>query len=171
MKTDAAHDAMAAQMAQLSMPGKEHEGFKSWVGKWKTVTKGWYGPGDPTVTEGTSENALVLGGRFVQQSFHGSMMGQPFEGIGYTGYDNMAKAYSMVWMDNSATMVISSTNGVMDATGKTLTFRSKLPSPDGTLADCRMVTQIVNDSQHVFTLYTTTPQGEHKMMEITYTRM
>jgi hypothetical protein len=168
-KADAA--SVAETMAQLSMPGKKHEGFKSWVGKWKQVTKGWFGPGEPVVTEGWSENTLVLGGRFVQQQFHGSMMGQPFEGVGFTGYDNLAGAYTMVWLDNSATMVISAANGVMDEAAKTLTFTTRVPGADGALADCRMVTTFVTDDQHVFTMYTKGPTGEAKVMEITYTRM
>jgi hypothetical protein len=170
-KADPAADAMAEQMAQLSRPGKAHEGFKSWVGKWKQVTRGWYAPGEPSVTEGTSENTLIMGGRFVQQEFRGSMMGQPFEGLGLTGYDNLSGKYTMVWIDNSATTIVSAANGVMDEAAKTLTFTSKVPGADGGLADCRMVTKFVSDREHVFTMFVATPQGDHKMMEITYTKL
>jgi hypothetical protein len=41
----------------------------------------------------------VLGGRFVEQRYAGNFMGQPFSGLGYTGYDNYRKKYIGSWMD------------------------------------------------------------------------
>jgi len=35
------------------------------------------------------------------------MMGQPMEGVGYTGYDRMRKQYTMVWLDNMSTAMYS----------------------------------------------------------------
>ena len=64
----------------------------------------WMAPGaDPMVMDGTSENRWVMGGRYLEQRFNGNFMGMPFEGIGYTGYDNVKKQYWGTWMDNMST--------------------------------------------------------------------
>jgi hypothetical protein len=40
-----------------------------------------------------------MGGRFLGQRYTGSMMSAPFEGVGYTGYDNVTKKYWGTWID------------------------------------------------------------------------
>src|SRR6187549_847720 len=86
----------------------------------------WMSPGaPPQESTGTSENKWVLGGRFVQQSHEGNFMGQPFSGVGYTGYDNFKKKYVGTWMDTMGTMIMVS-QGSADATGKTLSMTSTI---------------------------------------------
>ncbi|MCK7481868.1 MAG: DUF1579 domain-containing protein [Candidatus Moduliflexus flocculans] len=36
---------------------------------------------------------MILGGRYVRLTYKGEMMGQPFEGLQISGYDNITKAY------------------------------------------------------------------------------
>jgi hypothetical protein len=43
------------------------------LGRWKAVVKSWNGPGEPTVSEGTSENRMILGGRYLEQKFQSTM--------------------------------------------------------------------------------------------------
>jgi hypothetical protein len=167
---DAKHDAMMAEMMKMGQPGKEHEGLKSMAGKWKAVTRSWQGPGEPTVTEGTSEMRMILGDRFLEQHFAGDFMGMKFEGFGLTGYDNLQKRYVFTWVDNMGTGLMSGL-GEMDAAGKKITMNTKLPSPEGGMMDAKMITEIIDANQHVFSLYTMMGGQEMKMMEITYTRM
>lgn len=42
---------------------------------------------------------MVLDGRFPYQEFNGQMMGQPYNGIGMDGYDNITKKYVTAWFD------------------------------------------------------------------------
>ena len=65
----------------------------------------------PDVSEGSSENRWVLGGRYLQQIYKGSSMGMPFEGIGYTAYDNVQEQYLGFWMDSFGTGLMT-TEGV-----------------------------------------------------------
>ena len=62
-----------------------------------------------------------MGGRYLEQRFKGDIMGMPFEGIGYTGYDNVKKQYWGTWMDNMSTGMMTST-GTAPPTGRSWTF-------------------------------------------------
>jgi hypothetical protein len=166
----ASQDAMMAEMMKLGTPGPQHERFKASVGKWKAAVKSWNGPGEPTVSEGVSENQVILGGRFLEQRFSSTMMGQPFEGYGLNGYDNATGRYWFIWVDNMSTGMMSGW-GDMDEPGKVLTTTSTTTGPDGKPMDMKSVTRFMDDGTQVFTMYGLTGGQETKMMEITYTRM
>ena len=166
---DAQHEAMMAEMMKLAAPGPQHERFKASVGKWKAVVKSWNGPGEPAVSEGVSDNQLILGGRYLEQRFRSTMMGQPFEGYGLNGFDNATKRYWFMWVDNMSTGLLTGL-GDLDEDGKTLTTTSTTTGPDGKPMNMRSVTQFVDDKTQVFTMYGVMGGQEMKMMEITYTR-
>ena len=169
-QADAAHDAMMAEMTKLAAPGPQHERFRASVGKWKAVVKSWNGPGEPAVGEGVSENQVILGGRYLEQRFTSTMMGQPFEGYGLNGYDNATRRYWFIWVDNMSTGMMSGW-GDMDEPGKVLTTTSTTTGPDGKPMDMKSVTRFMDDGTQVFTMYGLAGGQETKMMEITYTRM
>lgn len=79
---------------KLATPGPPHQLLESMAGIWHTKTRCWMEPETPPVeSEGTCEQKMLLGGRFLQQVFNGDMMGIPFTGIGVTGFDNHTKKY------------------------------------------------------------------------------
>ena len=158
-----------AEMMKLATPGPQHEALKASVGKWKAVVKSWNAPGEPVVSEGTDESRMILGGRYLEDRFQSTMMGQPFEGYGLTGFDNGAKRYWFFWVDNMSTGMMSGT-GSMDESGKILTVTATAPGPDGRPMDVRMVTRFVDENTHVWSMYGTQGGREMLMMEITYTR-
>lgn len=160
--------AEAAEMEKKNLPGEHHAMLKSLEGKWKAVTKSWFAPGEPQTSEGVSENRIIMGGRFLEQKFNGTAMGQPFEGYGLTGYDNQKGEYSTLWVDNMTTAMMSGT-AKMDAAGQMISM-AKMDGPDGKPVDTKMVTKIVDPNKHVFTVYTLGGGKETPLMEITYTR-
>lgn len=163
--------AMEAWM-KYATPGPNHKLLEPFVGTWSVTTTFWEAPGAPANTsQGTSENVWVLGGRFIQQKVTAEMMGQPFEGIGYTGYDNFKKHFVGTWMDSMGTMVMVST-GHADASGKVLTFTGKMDDvAKGKSVTVREVTRVVDANHHVFEMYGPDSAGkEFKSMEISYTR-
>ncbi len=168
-KTDAAHDAMMAEMMKLAQPGPAHAKLKVMEGNWKVVTKSWYAPGEPTVTEGTAQNRMILGGRYLEQRMSGTMFGQPFEGYGLTGYDNRRNEYVVLWVDNASSWLTTG-SGTMDEAGTELTVRSRDIGPDGKPMETRMVTRILDPSRHVFSMYAVAEGQERLVMEATYTR-
>jgi len=52
-------------------------------------------------------------------------MGMLSAGIGFNGYDNLDKKYTMFWIDNSATAMYTA-EGNFDKSGKVLTMYGKM---------------------------------------------
>jgi hypothetical protein len=123
-------EEMMKKWEEAMTPGPAHKNFEQFVGTWEAETKMWMnGPkGEPAVSKGSAEYKLALGGRYLQQEFSGEMMGQPFNGVGYTGYDNFGKKYVSFWIDNMST-AMSTMEGTMDKEGKTLTMWGKMDEP------------------------------------------
>ena len=163
-------DQAMAEMMKYSMPGPAHEVLKPMAGDFKAVVKMWQGAGEPQASAGACRNTWVLGGRFLQSDYKGDFMGQTFEGLGFTGYDNMKKQYIGLWMDTMGTMVMIST-GTADAASKAITMNSTMDDPTtGKAMPLRSVTKIIDDNQHVYSMYGAYEGKEQLMMEITYTR-
>lgn len=170
-KMDAATEAaMMAEMMKMAAPGPEHKLFDGSVGKWKTTTKMWMGPGDPQVTDGTAESEWILGGRFLMSRYRGAMMGMPFEGFEVLGYDRMTKTYEGYWLDTMSTAFYPMSKGVWDEAAKTLTFNVEWPNPTGGTAPYKLVTKFNGADSKVFTMTTTQGGKEVPMTEVAYTR-
>jgi hypothetical protein len=96
-------------------------------GTWMAKVKSWMSPGAPPMeNDGTSESKMALGGRFLEERVQSSFMGQPFSGIGYTGYDNVKKKYVSTWMDNMGTMIMVM-EGTTDPAGNVITSTGRVP--------------------------------------------
>lgn len=164
--------AMMEAWAKFMTPGAEHKKMEASVGTWETSVKSWMDPAKPPMeSKGTAENRMILGGRFIEQRFTGTMMDQPFEGIGVTGYDNYKKKYVTTWMDSMGTGILYGL-GTADATGKTLTFTGEMDDPmqGKTMPYKNMITFIDNDHQ-TFEMWCPGADGKMaKMMEIHYIR-
>ena len=169
-KTATAQDTAMAAMMKMAQPGPQHALLKTMEGRWKAVVKSWNGPGEPSVSEGTSDARMILGGRYLEETFQSTMMNAPFEGHGLTGYDNATQRYWFSWIDNMSTGMMSGT-GSMDDAGKLLTVTATTTGPDGKPAEVRMVTKLVDANNRTFSMYGTMGGQEMLMMEITYTRM
>ncbi|MBY0385442.1 DUF1579 domain-containing protein [bacterium] len=159
---------------KYTVPGEGHKALNDMVGNWKYTSKWWMASGaKPETSEGTATNKWALDGRFVQQDVKGTAMGQPFMGIGFTGYDSFKKTYQSVWMDNMSTamMVVS---GNHDAKSKTLHETGVMSSPMDNMKDkaFRNETKFKNKNAYVFSMYTKDAAGkEFKMLEMEYTRI
>src|SRR5262245_43182897 len=105
---------MEAMMKAMT-PGEQHKLLDGMVGTFDTKITMWMEPGgEPQTSIGTSVNSWVMGNCEVMQKATGSFMGQPFEGVGYTGYDNVKKQYWGTWIDNFGTGVMISTGSTSD---------------------------------------------------------
>jgi len=158
---------------KLATPGPMHKALEPLIGSWTVKATSWQAPGGPPQTgTGSAESSWVLGGRFVREDFDGDFAGMKFQGLGYTGYDNLKKKYVGTWMDSMGTMIMES-SGTADPSGKVFTLHSTMPDVmTGKTMKVRTVTRIVDANTHVMEMYgpdRTTGQ-EFKMMEIVYTR-
>ena len=164
--------AMMEAWQKAMTPGPQHKQLDGMVGTWNTTVKTWMSPGAPvTETTGISENKWVLGGRYIEQRFKGTFMGQPFEGIGYTGYDNVTKQFIGTWMDNMSTGAMVS-NGWAQSDGKTWHFRSTMADPaTGRMMPIDEKVTVVDKNTHIMEMWAPGPDGKmYRSMEITYKR-
>ena len=81
-------DPMAAYM-KMHEPGPAQAQLEKLEGAWSATTR-FFGPTGEMMDEGkgSSENAMILGGRHLETWYSGSMMGMPFEGRGLLSHDN-----------------------------------------------------------------------------------
>ena len=163
--------AMMEKMKAASTPGAEHKVLEILAGRWTAASKFWMDPNAPAEeSTGTAATEMVFGGRFLKETYKGTAHGEPFEGVGYTGYDNVKKQYVGNWVDSMATGIMNST-GEYDAASKTLKTGDTMSCPINGEAKMRMENVITDNDHHTLTGYMTGADGkESKGMEIVYTR-
>ena len=167
-------EEMMKRWQEAMTPGEPHKMLEESVGTWDAEVKAWMnGPnGEPLISKGTSEQKMVLGGRYLQQDFTGDMIEQPLAGTGFTGYDNFKKKYVSFWIDNMGTGM-STMEGTMDKDGKAVTMWGKMDEPMTGEKDKKVkyVTRFVDKDTQVFEVYDVKTYGEKKpTMQITYKR-
>lgn len=171
--TDPAKDAMMAQAMQLSSPGEAHKILEPLAGNWNYKIAWKMSPdAPPEESTGTAEFTIVLGGRFLRQDVKGVAMGKPFEGMGYTGYDNVRGEYTSAWFDNMSTGIMAS-SGQYDAAAQTIREAGNFSCPmTGNKAESFRGDWKIIDSDHmVYEFYKKSPDGaEFKSMQLDYTR-
>jgi len=155
-------------------PGDVHKMMSSWNGTWTGDVTMWHEPGmPPEKSKSTSQNKMVMGGRYQVSNHTGNMMGQPFEGISTLAYDNAKKVFINTWIDNmgSGMMVME---GPWDEASKTITLKGKVVDPvagNGKQMEMRETFKIIDDNTQMMEMFGNGPDGkEFKMMEIKYTR-
>lgn len=160
---------MQAWMA-ASTPGAEHAKMAESEGEWTVSGKWWAAQGaPPTPMTGTSTMKMILGGRVMHQVFRSSDNGMEMEGHGYSAYNNVAKRFENVWMDNGATGMMFTT-GTRAADG-TITMTGEGSDPlAGQLKKYKTIDRSTKDSIQ-FEMWEIGSDGkEWKTMELNYTR-
>ena len=172
-KMTAEQQAMMEKMTKAATPGPQHEMLKKMAGEWNAKVTSQMDPSQPAeVEQSTSTLTMLMDGRYCQEVTSGNMMGQPFSGMGLTGYDNVLGKYVSTWIDNMGTGIMTSV-GTADASGKVITWIGTMSDPvTGKPSKSRMVTTIKDDDHHTFEMYGTPPGGkkEMKMLTIEYSR-
>jgi hypothetical protein len=167
-------DEMMKKWQESMSPGAPHKVLEDMVGEWDVETRTWMnGPtAPPTVARGTATMTMTLGGRFLHQEMSGEMMGMPFQGIGYTGYDNFKKVYAGFWIDNSSTAIFTM-QGQANEDNTIFTMEGKMDDPVTGEKDkpVRYITRVENKDKHVFEIHDLgIPGGVTKVVELVYTR-
>jgi hypothetical protein len=163
-------DDMKAMMA-YSTPGDNHKMLAKMAGTWSATVTFWMQPGAPPMSStATAVNEMILGGRYLQSKNTGTMMGQPFEGMGLTGYDNAKKVYIATWVDNFGTGILTMT-GTWDDAAKAIVFTGKEVDPaTGKEFSFRQVVRNPDENTQIMEMYASMGGQEFKNMEIKYVR-
>jgi hypothetical protein len=165
----AEEQAMMAAWQESMTPGSQHAHLAEAVGKYNLVIKHWMEPGaEPMTSEGTAVRSMALGGRVMVEEVEATTMGQPFHGVGRTGYDNVTEKYWSTWTDDMSTG-ITVMYGTMNEDG-TGSFEGQTADPmTGGMSTMRIKMRTEGDKE-INDFFMVGPDGsEMKMMEITYT--
>lgn len=164
--------AMMDAYAKMGEIRAEHKRMDYFVGNWKTKnTMQMDASSPPQTSEGTASMAWILDGHYIESRMTGDMMGQPFEGRGLSGFDNLEGKYFATWADTMSTGHFVAW-GTYDEATKTYTYTADMNDPmkPGTKTPVRIVEKIVDDNHFTFEWYETHDGKEAKTMTIEYTR-
>jgi hypothetical protein len=163
---------MMEAWAKASTPNENHQRLAQFEGSWNFTSRWWSSPGAPTQeSSGTATYEMTMDGRYLKETVKSQMRDEQFEGLGYTGYDNMKKSYVWIWMDNMSTGFLVS-EGSWDEKNKTFTSTGEyIDVITGKLKTMRAVSKVVSHDKHVGEFFDTDADGkEYKSMELIYTR-
>jgi len=163
-------EAMNKLMEEAAKTVPQHKLLQSMVGEWTCECSHTMPDGNKEAFKGKSIVTSLLDGRFVQEQFSASMMGQPFNGIGMTGFDKNSGKYTGTWVDNMSTSVMT-TEGVYDEATKTMTSTGTAPCPLG-MMKMKMTQKYVSKNEMLFTMSMAMPGTEEyqEAMTIRYLR-
>lgn len=162
--------AMMEAYEKAGTPGEHHEHLGRMVGEWDAEVRMYMEPGaEPAVTQAASTVEWVMDGRFVKETVESEFMGQPFHGVGYTGYNNVAGEYEATWMDNHSTALYRYT-GHVDDQGR-MVFHSESVDPvTGETVQEKGVSEFVSDDEMIVRSYRLEDGEEVLTMELRYER-
>jgi hypothetical protein len=165
--------SMMEKFTKAATPGPEHAQMAKMAGKWKIQVTSWMKPGAPPMkSEGTSEFKPTMGGRYLEEEVHGDMAGQPFEGRGLQGFDNVTREQWGTWVDNmgTGTMLMK---GKCAAGSKKCSMKGKMPDAiAGKEVPFTSTMMMKDDNTFVVEMTGPGPDGKQfKNLELVYTRV
>jgi len=161
-------EEMMKKMQAAGTPGAEHKALDAFEGEWKAEVKCWMEPGGtPNVSQATSKARWIFGRRFLEEEFHGEMMGKPFTGRCLLGFDNTKQKFNRVWIDDLNTAIYTS-EGRGENGNKIITLEGKASCAATGQKDVPMkqIFRVISQDKHILEMF----NDGQKTMEITYTR-
>ena len=160
----------AAQMkawAAYATPGNEHKLMADEVGTWNCEMTFWYEPnGKPEKATSTANVKMILGGRYQEAIYIGTMMGQPFEGKSTLAYNNASKEFTSTFIDNMGTGMMVGF-GKYDEKTKSIEFKGDMVNPmNGIKTPYREIYTIVDPKTRKMEMFDMKNGEEYKSMEI-----
>lgn len=166
-------DAAMASFLEMGTPGAGHAAMQPMIGSFAATTTVFMPDGSTDVSNASCRNEWALDGRFMETHFDGLMMGQPFTGRGFFGYDNAAGEYVGMWLDSMVTAMPPVSRGSISDDGRVITMYRSMVSPmTGQMETMREVMTIHSDDHHTFDMFVT-PEGGEEMpsLHIDYVRL
>lgn len=167
-RSDLSKEEMMQKMQEAGTPSAGHHALNALAGDWKAEVQCFMDPDAQAETHrGTASAQWILGGRFLEEEFHGEMMGKPFTGRGIFGYDNNKQKFVNVWFDDIST-AIQTSEGKGEHDNKVITLEGKSSCAATGQHDVPMgqIIRVLSNDKHTVELY----KDGRKSMEITYTR-
>lgn len=162
---------MMAAWAKAAEVTEHHKALEPFAGTFDAQLTMWMDPNmPPTVSTGTMTNSWILGGRFLEHSYEGEVMGEKFQGRGLWGFDVAANRYNGLWIDNMSTALSVST-GPLSEDGKT--FHMKMTGTDPMTGEAKVTEELLvleSADRHRMEMFEVHDGQRVRTMEIVYTR-
>ena len=174
-KTSDADKAKIAAYMQLAKPGPEHKQLDSLVGAWDEEIKFWMEPGKPPMTfKGSSQNRMILGGRFLLCEGKGGTGMMAFENMIIMGFDRRTKKFTTVDFDTEGTYYVAAA-GPYDESRKAIVMYGEDVDPALGTQKYDTVIRIASPTKYITEVIFKDPAHTHglpefKMVEITHTK-
>jgi len=158
-------------MQDRKSPGVEHRLLESMAGTWDAdATMVLEQGSQPVQSSAVSENAMIMGGRYLQFHFTVNGANELFHGMGLLGYDRVSKCYQNFWIDDSNTRMAYIGRGQFDEAKQELTLLATIEQPDGGRVELREVYTYLTPNHFVLEMFHDHGEGEYRSMHIDYTR-
>lgn len=115
--------------AQSREPNENHRRLDVLEGEWDLTMK-MFDNNDVSETQGSAKYHWIFEKKFLVEEVQCTLAGEPFEWMGIYGYDNLAKVYTAVWVDNIDTST-ETAEGRAEAGGKAIRFAGQHKMPGG----------------------------------------
>jgi hypothetical protein len=171
-KADKPATAEMQEWMKLTLPGEHHKHLEALAGKWNLVVKFKAEPEAAwEESKGMADYKPILGSRFVAENAQCEVFGQPFEWMGFLGYDNHKKKHIAVWVDNFGTGT-EYAEGECDLAGQVITYLGEQEDPQtGGKSKYKWVITVESNDKMMIEMYQIDDTGkEFKNMEIVGTR-
>jgi len=160
----------AAEMkawADYAKPGNPHKMMADETGTWNCEMSFWMEPNaKPQKATTTATIKTILGGRYQETNFQGTLFGQPFEGKSTLAYNNASKEYTTTFIDNMGTGMMTAT-GKYDESTKSIELKGEMINPlNGKKMPYREIYTIVDAKTRKMEMFDTKKGEEYKSMEI-----
>ena len=159
------------EMPEMETPGEHHKHLEMMAGEWDSEIKFLMDPENPMEWKGTESAKIKMGGFWLISKSEGDFMGQKFEGLGMTGYDQHKKKYVGTWADSMGSYMMIS-EGSCSKDGKVNTMIGTVYDPmQKKNVTWKQVTKIVDKNKKTFKMYTVGKDKKETLaMEATLTR-
>lgn len=149
--------------------GDAHRRLAELTGLWRVKQSLWLAPGQPPqIDSGTALFTMVLGGRHLQQDLRIDSS-TPFQGLGYTGYDNNSGRYYTSWIDINFTGVLL-LRGDYDPGTRTYRFDGSMSGENGEVIPTREELHLMDRNRWVARFYETRAGKEALVVQLEYSR-
>ncbi|SHH25791.1 DUF1579 domain-containing protein [Flavobacterium johnsoniae] len=148
-------------------PGNPHKLMADEVGTWNCDMTFWSeANGKPEKATSVAVIRMILGGRYQEADYKGTMMGQPFEGKSTLAYNNASQEYTTTFIDNMGTGMMVAM-GKYDEKTKSMELKGEMVNPlNGKKTPYREVYTIVDPATRKMEMFDTKNGTEYKSMEI-----
>lgn len=155
---------------KAGQPAEQHEMLQRLVGEWDVSVKFKIG-GEWNEGKSSCVSKMILGDRFLKQTYESKMFGRPFSVIQTFGYDNVAENFIETHMNNMNTG-IDVRQGVKSKDGKSIEFTGEKIDPASKKTErIRTVLTIIDDDNFEIVWYQTLGDtDEQKTVTLSHVR-